>query len=251
MFTMLYGMLAYLAFLAAILYAIGFVGNLFVPKSIDSGPPGEILPSVAVDALLLSLFAIQHTIMARPGFKKWWTRFVPAPLERSTFVLCASLLLMLLFWQWRPIPGVLWEIEPGIARSLLVGLSLCGWGLVFYASFLIDHFDLFGLRQTFLAWRGRPYTPPSFKTPLLYRMIRNPLMLGFLIAFWSTPSMTHGHALFCVLTTAHIFVGISFEERDLLRILGEDYRRFREQVPMILPWPRRKPGPASTRPQGA
>lgn len=241
MLVMLYGLVCYFAFFGAILYAIGFVGNFVVPKSIDTGIIESPAKAVAIDALLLGLFAIQHTIMARPGFKKWWTRYVPVQIERSTFVLAASLLLMLLFWQWRPMPGVVWSVEHELAGALLTGISLIGWGLVFYSSFLIDHFDLFGLRQTFFHWRSWTYTHPPFKKPLLYQLVRNPLMLGFLLAFWATPVMTQGHLLFAGLSTAYILVGIQFEERDLLRILGEDYRLYRRRTPMIFPWPRKGP----------
>ena len=239
MLVMLYGLIGYFAFLGAILYAIGFVGDFLVPKTIDSGVAEPWGQAAVVDALLLALFAIQHTIMARPAFKKWWTRYVPVAIERSTFVLIASLIFGLLFWQWRPIPTVVWTVEHALARNLLVGLSLIGWALVFYSSFLIDHFDLFGLRQTFFHWRGWTYTHPAFQKPLLYRLVRNPLMLGFVIAFWSTPHMTYGHLLFAGLSTAYILVGIQFEERDLLRILGEDYRQYRRRTPMLFPFLRR------------
>ncbi len=240
MLVMLYGIIGYASFLIAILYAIGFLGGFVVPKPINTGDSAPPALSVLIDSLLLGLFAVQHTIMARPAFKKWWTRFIPVAIERSTFVLIASLIFLLLFWQWRPLPTVVWSVEHSVAKALLVGLSLAGWALVFYSSFLIDHFDLFGLRQTFFHWRGRTYSHPAFQQPLLYRLVRNPLMLGFLIAFWSTPVMTQGHLLFAALATAYIFVGIQFEERDLLRILGENYRRYRQRTPMLLPWPRRR-----------
>lgn len=242
-----YGLIAYGTFLVTILYAIGFVGNLFVPKSIDSGAAGPTPTAILVNSSLLLAFAVQHTIMARPSFKARWARIAPKPIERSTFVLVASLLLLLLFWQWRPLPGVAWSVEHPAARAMLVGLSMMGWLLVFYASFLIDHFDLFGMRQVFLHLRGRDYTHPGFAMPTLYRMVRNPLMLGFLVAVWFTPDMTYGHLLFALLITAYILVGVRFEERDLVRFLGEDYRRYRERTPMLIPMPKRfRPRPAES-----
>jgi len=236
----LYGLLAYAAFLATIGYAIGFMGNLWVPKSIDSGEPGPVSTAVTVNLLLLLAFAVQHTIMARPAFKQWFTRYVPQPIERSTFVLVASGLLALLFWQWRPIPGEVWGVENQIGAVLLQGLYFFGWFLVFYSSFLIDHFDLFGLRQVFLHLKNRPYTHHPFSTRSLYKVIRHPLMLGFVVASWATPVMTVGHLVFAVGITAYILVGIQFEERDLRRFLGEDYERYRRTTPALLPLPKRR-----------
>ncbi len=236
---LLYGSVAYLLFLVTFLYAIGFLSNAVVPKSIDSGTPGPWLPSLLINALLLGAFAVQHTIMARPGFKARWTKVIPKPIERSTFVVATCIILLTLYWQWRPMPATVWDVRSEAARWGLYALSAGGWLLVLYSSFLIDHFDLFGLRQVVLHFKERPYTHPGFAMPVLYRLVRNPLMLGFLIAFWSTPTMSQGHLLFSLLTTTYIFVGITFEERDLLRLLGDDYRRYRAATPMVLPLPRR------------
>jgi protein-S-isoprenylcysteine O-methyltransferase Ste14 len=233
-----YGLLAYAAFLVSILYAIGFVSNVIVPRSIDSGPAVPLGDAIAVNSLLLAVFAIQHTIMARPAFKAWWKKIVPEAAERSTFVLCAGLLLLLLFWQWRPMTPVVWQVDSRPVRLLLTALSLLGWGVVFYSTFLIDHFDLFGMRQVVLEFLGRPYVPRRFVERGLYRWMRHPLMAGFLVAFWSTGTMTLGHLLFCLLITAYILIGITLEERDLLRTLGEDYRRYRARTPMLLALPR-------------
>lgn len=243
MFVFLYGVSCYALFVVTLLYAIGFVENLFVPKSIDTGPAGPVWLAVLVNSLLLGAFAVQHTIMARPAFKKWITRYIPQAAERSTFVLATCICFWAMFLLWRPIPGVIWSVESEAARLAVYGLSFAGFGLVLYASFLIDHFDLFGLRQVVLHLRGRKYTHTPFQTPLLYRLVRNPLMLGFLIAFWAAPTMTWGRLLFCLLTTGYIFVGVWFEERDLERFLGEPYRQYRRRTPMLLPWPRPKATP--------
>ena len=232
----LYGIVAYLAFAVAIVYAIGFVTGLGVPKTIDSGSAGEPMQAIIINLLLMSLFAIQHSVMARPQFKKWWTRFVPVAVERSTFVLFSSLALMLLFWQWRPIPAVVWQVaNPQVAASL-VGLSLLGWVLVFISTFLINHFELFGLHQVANNLAGKPMPAVRFKTPLLYKVVRHPIYLGFIIFFWATPVMTAGHLLFAAVTTAYIFVGIALEEHDLLAVFGEEYRRYRQRVSMIVPF---------------
>ncbi|HMF24521.1 MAG TPA: methyltransferase [Pseudolabrys sp.] len=232
----LYGLVAYLVFFVAILYAIGFVTGFLVPKTINSGPVVPTGEAILVNLLLMALFAVQHSVMARPQFKKWWTQFVPVSVERSTFVLFASLALLLLFWQWRPIPAVVWQINnPQIAASL-VGLELFGWALVFASTFLINHFELFGLHQVVNNLAGKPMPALRFKTPLLYNLVRHPIYLGFIIAFWATPMMTAGRLLFAAVTTAYIFVGIALEERDLLEVFGDEYRRYRRRVAMIVPF---------------
>jgi len=242
----LYGLAAYAVFFVTFLYAIGFVENLMVPKSIDSGVIVPLTEALIVNVLLMSVFAIQHSVMARRQFKEWWTKFVPKSVERSTYVLLASLALVLLFWQWRPIPTVIWQVtDPNIAMAIM-GLSFVGWLLVLTSTFLINHFELFGLHQVANNLVGHDMPPVRFKTPVLYKLVRHPIYLGFIIAFWAAPTMTVGHLLFAAVTTTYIFVGIFLEERDLTELFGDEYRRYRERVSMIVPsLARRRPSDAT------
>jgi methanethiol S-methyltransferase len=229
-----YGVASYALFFATFLYAAGFVGNFFVPKSMDSAPVGPFGTSLLINLGLLGLFAVQHSVMARPAFKRAWTRVVPEVAERSTYVLASSLALLLLFWQWRPLGGVVWNVQDPLARGLLHAGFAFGWLLVLATTFLINHFDLFGLRQVWLYLRGRPYTPLEFSTPGPYRLVRHPLYVGWLFAFWSTPTMTMTHLLFAVMTTVYILVAIQLEERDLVHAHPE-YAAYRGRVPMLIP----------------
>jgi protein-S-isoprenylcysteine O-methyltransferase Ste14 len=233
---LLYGVIAYFAFFGTILFAIGFTGNMVVPKTIDGTPLLPFTQALLINASLLLLFALQHSIMARPAFKRWWTKFVPEPLERSTFVLLASLCLMLMMWQWQPIGGVVWSVRSEVARTILLVTYLLGWSIVFISTFLINHFDLFGLRQTWLYFRGKNYTALPFRVPLFYRFVRHPLYLGFLVAFWSTPVMTAAHLLFAILTTGYILTAIKLEEKDLVVHFGERYLNYKRWVPRIIPF---------------
>ena len=230
-----YGVAAYLVFLATFLYAIAFVGGFAVPRTLDGPLETSLAAALAIDLALLTIFAVQHSVMARPWFKERWTQIVPWTIERSTYVLCASLALLLLFWQWRPIGIEVWSIESPGARAALWTLFAAGWITVLVVTFLINHFDLFGLRQVWLPLVGRPYTPVSFRTPLPYRFVRHPLYLGFLLAFWMTPRMTLAHLVFAIATTAYIVLAIQFEERDLVREHGAAYEQYRRSVPMLLP----------------
>ncbi|RXT50760.1 methanethiol S-methyltransferase [Bradyrhizobium betae] len=235
---LLYALVSYALFTVSFLYALGFVGNYVVPKSIDwsidVGSSTNLGEAIVVNLLLMSLFAIQHSVMARTGFKRWSARFLPAACERSTYVLLSSLILLLLFWQWRPIPTVIWQTD-GFVAWLLTAAHWLGWLITFASTHMIDHFDLFGLRQAFSTLRGAEILGQSFRTPLLYKIVRHPIMLGFLLAFWATPVMTSGHLLFALANTAYILVALQFEERDLIAAFGATYQQYRQRVPMLVP----------------
>ncbi len=233
----LYGVVCYGVFFATFLYAIGFVGGIAVPKTIDSGAESSMGTALLINLALLGLFAVQHSVMARPGFKAQWTRIVPKSVERSTYVLLTSLALILLYWQWRPLPEAVWMVENSSVRLLLQALFWLGWGIVLLATFMINHFDLFGLRQVYFLLRGQEIPSIQFKEPGLYRYLRHPIMLGFIIAFWATPDMTQGHLLFAVVTTAYILVAIQIEERTLVALHGDDYRKYQKLVSQIIPMP--------------
>jgi len=238
--SVLYGGACYTAFLVTFVYAIAFVAGVGVPKHVDSGAISPLATALAIDLGLLAIFAVQHSGMARPAFKRWWTQFVPKPIERSTFVLMSSLVLLLLFWQWRPLPGLVWQVDHGLLRGVLWALSMLGWLMVLTSSFTINHFELFGLRQVWLHARRRQAKDEPFVLRAMYRIVRHPLMLGFLIAFWATPTMSVGHLLFAAVVTGYIIVAVKFlEERDLVAIHGDAYRDYQRKVPMLLPGRRR------------
>ena len=242
--TIGYGVGAYLLFLAAFLYLVGFVGNIWVPRTVDHGLPAPIGQAVLIDVLLVGAFGVQHSLMARPAFKTWWTRFVPPSIERSTYVVLSSAVLVLLYWQWRTMPAVVWDVRPQTGRQGLWALFWLGWAIALAATFMVNHFDLFGLRQVYLAWRGKPYTHIGFHARLLYRLVRHPLMLGFIIAFWAAPTMTAGHLVFSIAMTGYILIAVQVEERDLVAALGDQYHQYRRSVSMLLPLrhlPRRHP----------
>jgi protein-S-isoprenylcysteine O-methyltransferase Ste14 len=245
--AVVYGVVAYTIFFATFLYAIGFVGGVAVPKTIDSGAVGPIAPTLLIDTVLLGIFAVQHSVMARPAFKRWWTRLVPPPVERSTYVLFASLALILLFWQWRPLPTPEWSVQSEAAAMVIWALFWIGWATVLLSTFLINHFDLFGLRQVWAYRRNREIPPSEFHTPLFYRVVRHPLYLGFIIAFWAAPTMSQGRLFFALATTAYILIAIQLEEHDLTSVFGDTYRDYKARVGMLIPLPfgrRAKPAPS-------
>lgn len=232
----LYGVIAYVVFLLTFTYAVGFVSSLLVPKHIDSVPAVPLEHALLVNAALLTLFALQHSVMARPAFKRWWTKFVPEPIERSTYVLLASVCLIILFFYWQPLGGVIWDVESATLRLALQTLSMVGFSIVLVSTFLINHFDLFGLRQVGLYLMGRPYVQLPFRTPFFYKYVRHPLYLGFLIAFWSAPTMTAAHLFFAIMTTGYIFTAIQLEENDLIKSFGKRYQDYKQSAPMIIPF---------------
>ncbi len=234
---LLYGIIAYFVFLIAFLYAIGFVGNIIVPKSIDSGTETTLFSSIFINVVLLSVFALQHSIMARPAFKKWFTNIISPAMERSTYILLSSLALLLIYWQWQPITTIVWETESKIAINILTGIFFLGWLIVLLSTFMINHFELFGLSQIFDNLKNRQTPNPKFQTNYLYKIVRHPIMLGFIIAFWATPTMTVGHLLFALVTTIYIFIAVKYlEEKDLRKFIGEKYETYQKEVPMIIPF---------------
>jgi protein-S-isoprenylcysteine O-methyltransferase Ste14 len=237
--ALIYGLAAYAFFVITTAYAVGFVSGIGVPKTIDSGAPSPLVAAFVIDLVLLAIFALQHSIMARQAFKRWWTQFIPEPIERPTYVLFSTLALALLIWQWRPLPAVVWQIADPTLSMMVQGLALAGWAIALLSTFMIDHFELFGLQQVFNHLDGRSAAKGAFRTPWLYKLVRHPLYLGFLIAFWAAPVMTVGHLLFAVATTGYVLVGIALEERDLVEVFGDDYRAYRKRVAMLIPFLRR------------
>lgn len=237
--AVLFGIVAYGFSLIALLYLVGFVGNFIVPKSIDVGTSGPLLRSVIIDAALIGLFAVQHSVMARRGFKRWWTRIIPSSIERSTYVLFTSVVLMILYWLWQPIPEPVWTVHNPMAAAALNGIFWLGWAVLVGSTFLINHFELFGLSQVFARLFGKPSSEPRFRTPLLYRYVRHPIYLGVMLAIWSTPTMTIGHLLFSVAITAYTLMAIQLEENDLVEQFGDQYLRYRQQAAMLVPLPGR------------
>ena len=238
--ALVYGAVCYLTFFITFLYAIGFVGDLVVPIDIDFGARRSSAEALLINLVLLGIFAVQHSVMARPGFKKWWTRIVPHPVERSTYVLLSSLALILLFTYWQPMPGRVWSVQNDIARTAVWAVFWLGWVIVLVGTFLISHFDLFGLRQVYFYLKGREYQHFEFRTPFLYRLVRHPIMLGFVLAFWAAPDMSVGHLVFAVATTVYILIALQLEERDLVMYHGAAYTEYQQQVSMLLPLPKRK-----------
>jgi protein-S-isoprenylcysteine O-methyltransferase Ste14 len=237
---LIYGVVCYAVFFVTFLYAIGFVGNFYVPLSMDRGNAAtDLTTALVTDALLLGVFAIQHSVMARQGFKRAWTKIVPTEIERSTYVLAASLALILLFWQWRPIGSIVWNLSGTPFAQVLLGVSLLGWTTVLLSTFMINHFELFGLRQVWIQFIRQPPEPLTFGTPGLYGLVRHPIYMGFIVAFWATPVMTVGHLVFAFATTAYILIAIQFEERDLISFYGQTYRDYRAKVRMLLPIPKK------------
>jgi len=236
LFFLVYGITAYVIFFGTFSYAVGFVSALIVPKNIDSKPQSPLGYALMINAALLSVFAIQHSVMARPAFKRWWTKFVPVPIERSTYVLLSSLCLILLFWQWQPIGGIIWQVESETAIIILQSLCLLGFGIVLISTFLINHFDLFGLRQIWLYFMGTAYENLPFRTPFFYKYVRHPLYLGFMIAFWATPRMTAAHLFFAIMTTGYMLTAIQFEESDLVKHFGKKYQDYKRMAPMLIPF---------------
>ena len=237
----IYGILAYCIFLIAFLYAIGFLGNIIVPKSIDSGTETTLFSSIIINVILLSVFALQHSIMARPAFKKWFTTIISPAMERSTYILLSSLSLLLIYWQWQPITTIVWEVENETVIIVLKGIFFLGWLIVLLSTFMINHFELFGLAQIFDNLKNRQTPNPKFQTNYLYKIVRHPIMLGFIIAFWATPHMTIGHLLFTLVTTIYILIAVKYlEEKDLRKFIGKKYETYQKEVPMVIPFTKNK-----------